>query len=310
MTQSRRAFAGSALRWRGRAARCRAGTRHLLVNGKIITVDARSSVREALAMHDGKITALGQSADIRKLAGPTTRVIDLGGRTVIPGPHRLAPARDPRRALVHERSELDRRALAARSARTDRRRGALAEPGAWLIVAGGWNELQFAEQRRPTQAELEAAAPGESRLRAARLRLGAHDRRRLREARHQERRGSAGRREARARCLGRADRRDRGRQQRDRRAVRSAAAADLRAASRRHQSVLPRAQSARAHGRRRSGRQQPFPERLPGALRRLAAPRDDGARRVQLERPDRRAREGGARAAHRDACRWASATTS
>jgi hypothetical protein len=34
------------------------------------------------------------------------------------------------------------------------------EPGAWLIVAGGWNELQFAERRRPTRAELEAAAPG------------------------------------------------------------------------------------------------------------------------------------------------------
>ncbi|HEX7238133.1 MAG TPA: amidohydrolase family protein, partial [Gammaproteobacteria bacterium] len=32
-------------------------------------------------------------------------------------------------------------------------------PGSWLIVAGGWNELQFAERRRPTQAELEAAAP-------------------------------------------------------------------------------------------------------------------------------------------------------
>ncbi len=32
-------------------------------------------------------------------------------------------------------------------------------PGSWLIVAGGWNELQFAEKRRPTQAELEAAAP-------------------------------------------------------------------------------------------------------------------------------------------------------
>src|SRR6185503_5376804 len=32
-------------------------------------------------------------------------------------------------------------------------------PGAWLIVAGGWNELQFTERRRPTQTELEAAAP-------------------------------------------------------------------------------------------------------------------------------------------------------
>ena len=36
---------------------------------------------------------------------------------------------------------------------------ARARPGAWLIVAGGWTERQFAERRRPTQAELEAAAP-------------------------------------------------------------------------------------------------------------------------------------------------------
>ena len=41
----------------------------------------------------------------------------------------------------------------------DPRGGADAPPGAWLIVAGGWNEQQFAERRRPTQAELEAAAP-------------------------------------------------------------------------------------------------------------------------------------------------------
>src|SRR5262249_34670198 len=57
----------------------------VLVNGKIVTVDARSSVQQALAIADGKITALGRDADIRKLAGRETRVIDLGGRTVIPG---------------------------------------------------------------------------------------------------------------------------------------------------------------------------------------------------------------------------------
>ena len=33
------------------------------------------------------------------------------------------------------------------------------KPGAWLIVAGGWNVQQFKENRRPTQAELVAAAP-------------------------------------------------------------------------------------------------------------------------------------------------------
>ena len=57
----------------------------VMVNGKILTVDGRFSTREAIAIRDGKIAALGSTADLRKLAGPDTRVIDLQGRTVIPG---------------------------------------------------------------------------------------------------------------------------------------------------------------------------------------------------------------------------------
>jgi predicted amidohydrolase YtcJ len=57
----------------------------ILVNGTIVTVDAAASVRQALAIRDGKILALGTTAEMRTLAAPSTRVIDLGGRTVIPG---------------------------------------------------------------------------------------------------------------------------------------------------------------------------------------------------------------------------------
>src|SRR6478736_6057541 len=57
----------------------------LLVTGKIVTVDAPSSVREAIAIRGGKIVSVGTSAEVRKLAGPQSRVIDLQGRTVIPG---------------------------------------------------------------------------------------------------------------------------------------------------------------------------------------------------------------------------------
>jgi predicted amidohydrolase YtcJ len=132
----------------------------VLVNGKIVTLDARSSVREALAIRDGKVAALGGSAEIRKLAGPSTRVVDLGGRTVIPGLidshlHAIRAAL----SFTSEVNWIGARSLPEALARI----GAAArsrEPGAWLIVAGGWNELQFAERRRPTQAELEAAAPG------------------------------------------------------------------------------------------------------------------------------------------------------
>ena len=131
----------------------------VLLGGKIVTVDAQASVREALAIRDGKIVGLGSTAEIRRLAGPATRVIELGGRTVIPGlidSHLHAV-----RAALSFSTEVNwigarslPEALGRISAAAKRR-----PPGSWLIVAGGWNELQFAERRRPTQAELEAAAP-------------------------------------------------------------------------------------------------------------------------------------------------------
>src|SRR6185436_16888808 len=57
----------------------------ILVNGKVLTVDAQFSTRNALAVRGGRIVAVGTDADVRKLAGPATRAIDLQGRTVIPG---------------------------------------------------------------------------------------------------------------------------------------------------------------------------------------------------------------------------------
>jgi predicted amidohydrolase YtcJ len=129
-----------------------------LVNGKIITLDERSTIAEALAVRDGAIIAVGRSADIRGLAGPATRIIDLGGRTVIPGlidshMHAIRAAlfyaTEVNLIGAHSIAEaMERIAAAARTAR----------PGQWIIVAGGWTEQQFAERRRPTQAELMAAA--------------------------------------------------------------------------------------------------------------------------------------------------------
>src|SRR5262249_37129595 len=57
----------------------------ILINGKMVTLDAKSSVAQALAIHDGRILATGSNDDIKKLAGPNTKTVDVGGRTVIPG---------------------------------------------------------------------------------------------------------------------------------------------------------------------------------------------------------------------------------
>jgi predicted amidohydrolase YtcJ len=130
-----------------------------LVNGKILTLDQRATVAEALAVRDGKITAVGRSADIRALAGAATRIVDLGGRTVIPGlidSHMHAI----RAALFYttEVNWIGTRSIPEAMARIAVAAKA-AKPGQWIIVAGGWTEQQFAERRRPTQAELTTAAP-------------------------------------------------------------------------------------------------------------------------------------------------------
>ncbi len=131
----------------------------VLLNGKVLTVDERFSTQEALAIRGGKILALGKTVDIRKLAGPGTRVIDLQGRTVIPG--LIDSHLHGIRAGLSFGTEVnwtgassvdDAIGRIAQASRTMKK-------GAWLIVAGGWNVQQFKEKRRPTQAEITRAAP-------------------------------------------------------------------------------------------------------------------------------------------------------
>ena len=131
----------------------------LLVNGKILTVDPKSSTVDAVVIRNGRIAATGTSADLRKLAGPQARVIDLEGRTLIPGlidshMHAIRAAL----SFSTEVNWIGTRSLAEALNRVHEASRSMA-PGAWLIVAGGWNPQQFSENRRPTQAELIAAAP-------------------------------------------------------------------------------------------------------------------------------------------------------
>ena len=57
----------------------------IFINGKIITVDSANSIQQAVAVKDGKILAVGSTADITKLKSASTMVTDLGGKTMIPG---------------------------------------------------------------------------------------------------------------------------------------------------------------------------------------------------------------------------------
>jgi predicted amidohydrolase YtcJ len=135
------------------------GADTIFLNGKIVTLDAAGTV-EALAVRDGRIEAAGKNDEIAKLAGSATRTIDLAGRTVIPGlidSHMHAI----RAALFYatEVNWIGTKSIPEAMQRI-REKAKIAKPGEWIIVAGGWTPPQFAEKRRPTQAELVAAAPG------------------------------------------------------------------------------------------------------------------------------------------------------
>jgi predicted amidohydrolase YtcJ len=131
----------------------------ILLNGKIVTLDAKSSVAQAVAIRDGRVMAVGANDEIRKLAGPATKTVDVGGRTVIPGLidshiHAL------RAGLTYsvELSWIGVPSL-AKGLELIREAARNSKPGTWIKIGGGWTEMQFPEKRGPTVEELAAAAP-------------------------------------------------------------------------------------------------------------------------------------------------------
>ncbi len=130
----------------------------ILHNGQIATNSTPSMV-QAIAIKDGKVAATGADDDIMRQRDPTTKVIDLNRRTVIPGLndshlhviraglfYNLELRWDGAPSLAHALEQL--RAQAAKT-----------PPPQWVRVIGGWNEFQFVEGRMPTLDEINAAAP-------------------------------------------------------------------------------------------------------------------------------------------------------
>jgi len=131
----------------------------ILFNGKILTVDKDFSTEQALAIAHGQVLATGTSAAMKKLAGDKAKLIDLGGRTVIPGLtdghiHGIRAALTFGTEVNWIGAPTLKEALEkiGQAAKTQK-------PGSWIVVAGGWTEEQFAEKRRPTAAEVAAIAP-------------------------------------------------------------------------------------------------------------------------------------------------------
>ena len=132
----------------------------ILTNGKIITVDDRFSVRQAVAVRGDRIVAVGTNAEITRLAGPNTRRIDLGGKAVVPG------MIDNHAHIMEEGKiwlqELRLDGVTTRKAALDmiRAKATSIKPGEWVYVLGGFTPDQFSDNKTDfTKAELDAVAP-------------------------------------------------------------------------------------------------------------------------------------------------------
>lgn len=144
------------------AARAAAGPEAIFLNGKIVTLDAGGTTVSAVAVQDGKILKVGSVDEIKKLAGPSTRLVDLGGKTVVPG---LIDAHcHPMETIYLKEAWVDCRYPQTKSVKQ-----VLANLAAWVkkTPKGAWiyvacvsaSENKFAEKRLPTKAELDAVAP-------------------------------------------------------------------------------------------------------------------------------------------------------
>lgn len=126
-------------------------------NARVITVDREFRIADAVAVRGDRIVAVGTAAEVDKLVGPSTRTIDAGGRTLMPGlydshVHPLGAATSEKdHAIPAYRSLADIKAYIAERAK-------IQPKGTWIVVRYAF-PTRLDESRFPTKAELDAIAP-------------------------------------------------------------------------------------------------------------------------------------------------------
>jgi predicted amidohydrolase YtcJ len=128
----------------------------VFINGKVFTADDGDRVVQGFAVKADRFVAAGTDDDVRRYAGPQTRVIDLKGRFVSPGitdDHFHNEGGGSGVDLSHVRSLGELLTTVANAA-------AAAPADAVIVSNSDWHEAQLKEQRLPTAEEIEQAAPG------------------------------------------------------------------------------------------------------------------------------------------------------
>jgi predicted amidohydrolase YtcJ len=137
----------------------------IYTGGDIVTVNDAQPTAEALAVKDGKILAVGAQDDVFKTKGPTTKVLDLGGKTLLPGfidahghVFNVGVQAIAANLLAKPDGEVIDIASLQQTLRVwaEKNSGAVAKTG-W-IIGMGYDDAQLVDQRHPTRDELDAVS--------------------------------------------------------------------------------------------------------------------------------------------------------
>jgi len=135
------------------------------VGGDILTMEGVTPrYARGLAVRDGRIVAVGSRAQALKLKGPNTRLVDLKGRTLIPGfvdthSHLSDYAASLEQAILNPPPVGTVTDIAGIIAAVKALKGTLDAPAGTPLVGVGYDETLLTEKRHPTAAELDAAFP-------------------------------------------------------------------------------------------------------------------------------------------------------
>ena len=129
----------------------------ILTNATVVTVDSKLPSCEAIAIKDGRILALGSNAEVSKLKGPDTRVVDLSGKTIVPGLHDAHVHFESGAKAVTER--LSVRFLGLEEILEKVKEAVRISPEGAVIRAYHFNHAYFEDKKWPDRYHLDKVAP-------------------------------------------------------------------------------------------------------------------------------------------------------
>src|SRR5262249_27443099 len=129
----------------------------IIENAKIVTLDAKTPRAQAIAMGGERVNGIGTRRELESMRGPSTKIIDAGGRTIVPGLND-AHTHFIRGGLTYSQEvRWDGAPSLALALRMLKEQAQRTPAPHWVQVIGGWTPNQFKEKRLPTPHQIHPA---------------------------------------------------------------------------------------------------------------------------------------------------------